>query len=320
MPEEPTSASVVAQAPGDQPATGALESKERALGYAALAVSTVGVGSAVVFVRLSEVDATATLMLRMILASALLGGAAALPGREMGRGSTWSPRDLGLLLLSSVVSGLDLLANHWSVHHTAVANTALLMNLSPVFVLLLSWLVFRQTISSQRTLAVTVALAGGAIVVLGSGEAVSLGRGHLLGDGLAVLSAMLYAVYLLITKSLRSRLTTPVIMFANATVIGVMLLPVALTTSSQVLPRGFGGYAIILGLVLVSQFLGHGFMAYSLRVLDAGVASLSALLRPVVAVVFGWLILGEGLGLVQMAGGAIVLAGLGWFQHLGRQQ
>lgn len=294
------------------------DDRQRVLGYAALAASVVGIGSAIIFVRLSEVDPTATLMLRMAAASFMLG-AVMVPGRRVGAWSDVSRRDLLLLALSSVVAGLDLLSNQWSVHHTSVANTALLINLSPVFVLALSWAFLHQRTTGLRLAAVAVAVAGSVLVVIGGAKAPSFPPNHLLGDALALLSAFLYAVYLLLTKDLRARVPTSVVMIANSVCIAAMLAPVAIATSSPVLPETLGGYALIVAYALVSQLLGHGLMTYALRIVDVNLASLSSLLRPIVAVVLGWLVLEEAVGLLQAVGGAGVLAGLAWFQYLGRR-
>lgn len=304
--------------PSAAASTHVLNEHPRLFGYIALAVSIVGVGSALIFVRLSEVDPTATLMLRMAAASVMLSAIMA-PRKQVTSWSNVSLRDLGLLVLSSVVSGLDLLANQWAVHYTSVANTALLINLSPVFVLLISWLVLRRSTSILRLVAVMFALCGGAIVIIGGGKLPSLPPNHMFGDALALLSAFLYAVYLLMTRDLRQRVPTFVVMLTNSVVIAAILLPVTLATSSPTLPRGLGGYAIIVTYALVSQLLGHGLLAYALRTIDADLASVSALLRPVVAMVLGWLVLAEGVGFLQIVGGAGILASLFWFQCLGRK-
>lgn len=300
---------------GIQPRTG---DRQRVLGYLALAASVVGIGSAILFVRLSEVDPTATLMLRMAAATVMLGAVTA-PVRHATAWSEVSRRDLLLLALSSVVAGLDLLSNQWSVHHTSVANTAVLINLSPIFVLGLSWLFLHQRTTGLHLVAVAVAVAGSVLVVIGGATAPSFRPNHLLGDGLALLSALLYAVYLLLTKDLRARVPTSVVMIANSVFIAVMLAPVAVATSSPLVPATFGGWAVIVVYALVSQLLGHGLMTYALRVVDVNLASLSSLLRPIVAVVLGWLVLEEAIGFVQAVGGAVVLAGLAWFQALGRR-
>lgn len=292
--------------------------RQRVLGYVALALSVVGIGSAIIFVRYSEVDPTATLMLRMA-AAALMLTAVTVPSGQAAAWSDVSARDLGLLAVSSMIAGLDLLSNQWAVHHTSVANTALLINLSPVFVLALAWVFLHQRISRLRIAAVAVSVAGSIVMVIGGGEAPSFPENHLLGDGLAVLSAFFYAVYLMLTKDLRARVPTSVVIVANSVCIAVMLAPVAIATSSPVLPETFGGYLLIVVYALVAQLLGHGLMAYALRSVDVNLASLSSLLRPIVAVVLGWVLLDEGVGVLQAIGGLGVLAGLAWFQVLDRR-
>ncbi|MGW2840635.1 DMT family transporter [Streptomyces sp. NPDC001493] len=286
---------------------------EHVRGRIALAGSVVGIGSAFIFVRLSDVDPTATLTLRMLAASMLLGAVLAPRGAAV-RVRDIRGRDMGLLVLASIVSGLDLLANQWAVNYTTVANTAFLMNTSPVFVLLFAWLAFRERVALMKLAAVGIAVAGGVLVVAGGGDQAP-GDLHALGDGLALTSAALYALFLLMTKSLRERIPTLVIMLTNSLVIMVMLAPVAVLTSDPLLPNSFSGYALIFGYALVSQLLGHGLMTYALRTVDPALASMSGLLRPVVAAVLAWLILDEGMDSLQFLGGAAMLLALYCFQR-----
>lgn len=289
------------------------------LGYGALAVSVVGVGSALIFVRISEVDPTSTLMLRMVVASMLVGMMTA-PQLNQVRLSEVDRRDWMLLLTSSVIFGLDLLANQWSVALTSVANTALLMNLTPVFVLVPAWLLMRESLSALKLVAVPLALLGGALVATGHGGELSVPHGRdAFGIVLALASAALYAVYLIMTKNLRQRVPTVVVVLSNALVIAAMLAPVALLTSSPVLPPTLVGYLIIVVYAVVTQLLGHGLMAYALHTVNAGLASISSLLCPVVSVLLGWLILDEAVTELQIVGGMILLGSLAWFQIIERR-
>jgi drug/metabolite transporter (DMT)-like permease len=294
--------------------------KHSVLGYLSLTGSIVGVGSALIFVRLSEVDPTATLMLRAVAATLILGFVVSpVPARRRIRLNEVVPRDLFLLALSSAIFGADLLANQWAVHFTSVANTALLINLTPFFVLIFSWLFLRERITMTKTLTVILALAGSVLIVLGGQGRTELswtGDTHLLGDFLALVSAALYGVYMIMTKDLRARMPTLLVMIANSLVIAVLLAPLAMATSSPILPATVGGYLLIVAYALVSQLLGHGLMAYALRAVDTTFASMFTLLTPVVSVLLGWLILGEGMGMTQMVGGAIIMVALAWFQQV----
>lgn len=279
------------------------------LPYLALALSVVGIASALIFVRISEVDPTATLMLRMVVASMIV---TATPILGPWHSKTETPaassrRRLALLLgASGVVFTLDLLANHWAVVLTSVANTTLLMNTTPIFTLVIAAVVFGEVVSRRKIAAMAVAIAGGTMLV---GESVYLegATSNIVGDGLAVLSAILYATYLNMTKGLRGHLSARTINLFNSLVCAGLLLPVVLATSEAALPQTFWGYAIIVALAVFSQILGHGMMAYALHYVEAGLASMTSLLRPAVSVLLAWVFLGEPLSLLQAAGGVLIL-------------
>lgn len=290
------------------------KTSEQLLAYFALAISIVGVGSAFIFVRVSEVDPTATLMLRMVVATAIVGAMTA-PGLTRVRLADVRRRDVVLLVVASLISGLDLLANHWAVTFTSVANTVFLMDLTPAFVLMFSWLVLRERTPPAKVMAVPIALVGSALMILGSSEQFTLSGGrHFLGEILAIISAALYAAYLLMTKDLRERLPTSFILTVNSFVITVLLAPLAFATSSPLLPQSVGGYLVIFAYAVVSQLLGHGLMAYALRTVNTTLAAISTLLRPVVAVLLAWLLLGETIGMLQVLGAVVILVSLAWFQ------
>jgi drug/metabolite transporter (DMT)-like permease len=61
---------------------------------------------------------------------------------------------------------------------------------------------------------------------------------------------------------------------------------------------------------------GQSLIAYGFAHLPASFSSVSLLLQPVLAALYAWAILGEGMGAVQMAGGVIVLAGI-WLARRG---
>ncbi|HEY7518271.1 MAG TPA: DMT family transporter, partial [Methylomirabilota bacterium] len=77
----------------------------------------------------------------------------------------------------------------FSLAHTSVANTLLLMSTSPYVVGLLGWLVLGERVPPRTWLTMGVALAGAVVMV-----SRSYGRGALLGDLLAVVMATSFAV------------------------------------------------------------------------------------------------------------------------------
>jgi drug/metabolite transporter (DMT)-like permease len=76
------------------------------------------------------------------------------------------------------------------------------------------------------------------------------------------------------------------------------------------LPQTLYGWAVLLGLAWISHAGGQGLIAYALAHLPATFSSVGLLLQPVIAAFFAWILLGEPLVPLQIAGGIVVLAGI----------
>jgi drug/metabolite transporter (DMT)-like permease len=72
--------------------------------------------------------------------------------------------------------------------------------------------------------------------------------------------------------------------------------------------------ALGLGVIVIGTLLPFLCMVSALRHIPAPRAAVVATLEPVLAAVFAWLIHGEALAAVQIAGGAVVLAAVVWVQ------
>jgi drug/metabolite transporter (DMT)-like permease len=100
------------------------------------------------------------------------------------------------------------------------------------------------------------------------------------------------------------------LMTVTTTITALILLPVALLTEEQMVPDTGMGWLKLVGLALISHAGGQSLIAYSLAKLPAAFSSVSLLLQPVMAGVFAWILLGEPLVALQIAGGLVVLAGI----------
>jgi drug/metabolite transporter (DMT)-like permease len=269
----------------------------------ALAASCVLVAAAPFLVRFSPVDPTATLWLRMLLATGML--ALFVPVRESKKGPM-RPRDRLLMVLAGLLSIGDLAANHWASVETTVANTVLLMNLSPVFVALLAFLILHERPSPHQLTGYAITILGAVLMTGVTWNAWRLG----LGEMLALLSAFLYAAYFLVVKQLRERVGALPIMLWTSAIAAIVLAPVALLESEPLLPSSAIGWLPIAVMALGVQIGGHGLMAHAMKTLPASYASTTALARPVLAAAAAWVLFGEALTLVQMAGAVLVLGGL----------
>ncbi len=284
----------------------------RALTRSFLAVvgGAICIGFAPIFVRLSEVGPVATAFWRMTLSLPLIWLMFAATRRTEARAEVDNPRGAAHwwpILATGLFFAADLAVWHWSLHFTTVANSTLLANFAPVFVVLFGWAVFGQRVSRRFLLAMSVALAGTCLLI---GRDFQLDRRALLGDALSLVTAFFYAGYLLSIKASRGRFDTLFIMAYSGVIAALVLLPLALGSGERILPTTAHGWLVLAGLALVVHAGGQGLIAYGLGRLPAAVASVSLLVQPLTAALAAALLLHEPVVPLQAFGVALVLAGV----------
>lgn len=284
-----------------------LTDPQRRLAFAALIAGGIAIAFSPIFMRLSEIGPIATAVHRLVLGLPLFWLWLAL---EKGDGQQRGPanwRDAGLLALAGLFFALDLAAWHSSLGYTSVANATLLANNAPIFVALGAWLLWRERPTRGFVIGLALSIVGCALLSRGGFRP---GQSTLLGDGLALLTGVFYSGYFLTVKRLRARFTTAAIMTWSAMVGALLLLPAAWASEGALLPASLAGWLVVLALALFSHVGGQSLITYAMAHLPAGFSALTLLIQPVGAAVLAWILFGEALGPLQLAGGLVVLAGI----------
>jgi len=277
----------------------------------ALLCGAAAIGFAPIFVRWSEVGPSATAFWRIALALPLLALWRAAERQRGGMDASLSASERRRLLLAGLFFAADLAVWHWSIRFTSVANSTLLANFAPVFVTLGGWLLLRQSVTGRFLLGMSLALSGAWLLMSGKAAATAPAAGHsLVGDALGLLTAVFYASYILAVADLRRRCSTATIMVWSGVACAPALLAAALLSRETLLPATGGGWAVLVGLALISQVLGQSLIASALATLPASFSSVGLLFQPLCAALLAWVLLAEPLGPRQALGGAIVIAGV----------
>jgi drug/metabolite transporter (DMT)-like permease len=192
-----------------------------------------------------------------------------------------------------------------ALSYTTVANVVLIQAGVPLLAALLSWIVFSERVSTATWIAIAAVIAGVGIMVSESfGGAVSP-----IGDGLAVLIAIVFAIATVVTsryKHVRMIPATCVGCALSAAFAGMQSSGLAVTMPELGLLFVFG--AINLG-------LGFAFFAMGTRQVPAVYAALIGTFEPLLAPVWVWLIHDEVPSLRAVAGGVIIFVAL--LTHIG---
>ncbi|MEB3213869.1 MAG: DMT family transporter, partial [Leptolyngbyaceae bacterium] len=195
----------------------------------------------------------------------------------------------------------------WSLTQTTVANSTLLNNMMPIFSALGAWLVLGRTFSTRFIAGLGVAIAG--VIVLGVQD-LNLASDQLMGDGAALIAAILLATTLLCIERLRAEFPTSAIMAGLSLVGTVTLSPLVLTHSDTLFPPDAQSGLAVLAVALVSQVMGHGLLAYSLKQLSSGLVSVLMLTIPIMSALLAALLFGQNLGWMNGVAFVIVLSGI----------
>ena len=288
------------------------DSPHARLALAALIAGAIAIAFSPIFMRLSEIGPIATAVHRLVLGLplfwlwlALKQGPKDIAGSRQRGPANW--RDAGLLALSGLFFAGDLAAWHSSLGYTSVANATLLANNAPIFVTIGAWVLWRERPTRGFLAGLVLSVVGCALLSRGGFKP---GESTMLGDGLAILTALFYSCYFLTVKRLRARFTTAAIMTWTAMVGALILLPAAWIAEGALLPASLAGWLAVLALALVSHVGGQSLITYAMAHLPAGFSALTLLIQPVGAAIFAWILFGEALGPLQLAGGLVVLAGI----------
>jgi drug/metabolite transporter (DMT)-like permease len=277
-------------------------------GRAAIAVliGAALIGLAPIGVRLSDLPPVATNLWRFIFALPILG--LWMMREPKGKGG-----DVRLLLIAGVFFALELSLWAASLTKTTVANATLLTNMTPIFAALFGWWVLKERVGAGVLYGGAIALAGAVLLAIGrarGGEGPAGGEDGWVGDLMALGSALGYATYLLMVRSIGKRVGVGGVMFF-AGISGVMVtFALALMLKEPLLPHSLQGWLILLGLGIVVQVGGQGLIAYGVGRLPILISTVLLWMQPLAAAVLSWLLFGEELGAIALMGAALILAGL----------
>lgn len=278
--------------------------------YAILGAGVLIVSTAAIMIRYAHADGVPSLAIaawRLALAALLLLPLAlARSGAELR--SLSRPQWL-LALASGAFLGAHFASWIISLEYTSVASSVALVTTNPIWIALFSWLILRERLSLRLSMAIALALGGSAAIFLAD-EAGGPATQPMLGNTLAVIGSLTVCGYLLIGRKLRG---------------GMNLLPyitivygcAALCLMAAALVAGvkLGGYspfawAMLAGLALGPQLLGHSAVNYALRHLSATVIAVAVLGEPIGSTLFAWLFFGETVGLSKLVGMGLLLGGI----------
>ena len=187
----------------------------------------------------------------------------------------------------------------------AIANAVLLNYTAPIFVALLAPLVLKEKLEKSTLLALTIAVAGIALISYQQNLQMSDPDGlNLLGVILGLLAGLAYAGFIIVSKRALSRFSSQVVAFYSYAVASVVLLPFVIGTD---LTPDLAPWMLLLLMGVFNTAFAVTLYLRGLGMIKAQKAVVFTYLEPASAVVFGFLFLAQPPTPLMIVGGLLIL-------------
>jgi drug/metabolite transporter (DMT)-like permease len=204
------------------------------------------------------------------------------------------------------LGGYSLLLNA-SERTIDAATAAMLVNAGPIVIAILAGLFLRDGFPTRLFVGCAIAFAGCALIALATTRSAPTASAGLL---LCVAATLAYAVAVVVQKPVLARVGGFQVTFFGCVFALAVCLPFFPTMTAEVSKAPLDAVAWIVYLGVFPTALGFGMWNIALRSTTAGRAGALNLLVPVVALLLGWLLLGEVPPWLALVGGAVSLAGV----------
>ncbi|HKN92713.1 MAG TPA: DMT family transporter [Thermoleophilaceae bacterium] len=273
----------------------------------AAVAGAVTIAFSAILVRLSHASPSTAAVFRCAYAVPVLGVLAALEWRRFGPRTR---RDLMLSLVAGAFFAADLILWHNAIEDVGAGLATVLGNLQVVLVGVLAWVFLSERAEARVLAAIPVVLAG-VVLISGAIGHGAYGRHPARGAVFGILTGIAYAIFILILRHANNDLRRPAGPLFEATLASTVFAALAGIVIGDVsfVPTWPGhGWLVLLG--LSSQVMGWILISISLPRLPAALTSVLLTIQPVGSVLLGIAIFSESPSPAQLAGVAVVLAGV----------
>jgi drug/metabolite transporter (DMT)-like permease len=276
--------------------------------YLALGAGILSLSMSAMFVKWADAPGVITSFYRMTLAAVMMlpffwRYVAVKPARPL------STKWLFLPILSGLFNSLDHAVWSTAMGYTSVANAALLNNISPLWVALFAFFIWKERLNKSFWIGLVLALSG-AVIIFGND---AFSNPHLgFGDLLATASSFFYAGYYLVTQRGRNFYSVLPYWWVVTTCSSAFLLFYVFIFNIPLAGYSGSTYLTFILAALISQMIGSFSLTYALGHLPASVVAPTMIVQPVLSALLAIPLAGESLLPLQWLGGAVVLAGIYW--------
>ncbi len=276
-----------------------------------LIIATIAVSGASIFIRFCTSQAVVIAFWRLFLSVVLLS---AVFSNKKIRGEFFSFFNwnyIKIFGLSGFFLSLHFLSWIQSLKYTTIASSVIVVNSSPIWVIVFSFIVFKEKISKHQIIGLSIGLIGLYLIASPQNSLIFNDTFHE-GILLALFGAFMVAIYFIIGKRMRTNYTVPniVYIFFVNTFCFFFLFIYSILLGDYVWVFPITDFIWFIALAIGPSLLGHALYTYAMKHLSAQAVSLTVIAEAVGASFLGWIIFRENLPPTTLLGGLLIFIGI----------
>jgi drug/metabolite transporter (DMT)-like permease len=280
--------------------------------YVVAFLGAIAMSLAAIFIRLAQAEEIPSLFIaaaRMSIAALVITPFTL--SRYLSEIRTLSRRDIRLMVVSGFFLALHFATWILSLEYTSVLISVVLVSTSPLWVAILEVTILRARLSRIVIIGLLIGMVGSIVAGLSSpGDSATAAANPLLGSLLALTGAVCVAIYFVIGRSVRSRLSLLPYIWLVYGCAALFLLAAVFFARIPIVGYSPQGYLWLAAMALIPQLLGHSSSNYVLRYLPATFVGIISQLEPVLSAVIAVITFQEIPQSLQIIGSAAILVGV----------
>jgi drug/metabolite transporter (DMT)-like permease len=279
-----------------------MKNKKKAILFTVIAGILWGTSFPAIKIGLEYVDPQPFAFLRFLIASLAMLFAALLS-----RQSLFNFERKRLILFLGLINGLAYLLQYVGMVNTFASASSLYVNLSVVWVALLSPIILKEHLSAKKVAGVLISLLGVVFMTTNLG-AESFGTIDFLGDSMVITAGILWAIFIIYNKPLIAK-TNYMIQSMTWILLFTMLplLPTLAFSPGRIVYLPLNAWLAIIYTAIFCWVLPYYFWLKGLRSISPVTSAVLLLVEIIVAVAISTIFLGETLTVISGIGSIFII-------------
>lgn len=256
---------------------------------------------------LEELKPLVIILIRQLLGIGLLASIAV----QQKRSFAVNIKDHKWIVVLSCIASFHLWIQVTGLQFTSASNTGWIIGITPVFMVLLANIFFKEKISAIQIVGIMIAF-GGLLLLVSKGDFSSIGIISNKGDLLVLLSSFTWAVYSLIGQKITINYPPIMTILFLFIMMSIIIGPFTINREnfSGIINLTLTGWISVLFLGIFCSGIAYVLWAQALSEMPATKVGAFLYLEPFVTVFAAWVILTEQISLLTFVSGLIILGGV----------